>query len=255
MNNTEFANAALNVANNYKTLYVMGCFGAPMTAKNKSRYSTNHSYNAKPARTAMIQNASADTFGFDCAGLIKGILWGWAGTKNTNYGGAKYEANKVPDTNANGMIKYCTGVSADFSNIEIGELLWLTGHVGVYVGNGKVVEATPSWKNGVQVTDIHSRKWTKHGKLPWITYIKTTATVKPATPAPAPSVAYYPAYTGSSTSLNEIFKAIGVPTKYTGTYANRKPVAEANGIANYSGTYDQNVKLKTLAKQGKLKKV
>ena len=68
---------AVDIAQHYKTLYVMGCFGAPMTAANKKRYTQNHSYNKAAARVAMINAATADTFGFDCVNLIKGILWGW----------------------------------------------------------------------------------------------------------------------------------------------------------------------------------
>lgn len=79
-----------------------------------------------------------------------------------------------------------------------------------------------------------------------------TATPTPAAPAAS---AYYPAYTGTSTGIDAIFKAIGVPAQYRGTWDKRKPVAAANGISNYEGTSDQNIKLKTLAKQGKLKKV
>ena len=72
----QLAERCLDVAQNYKTLYVMGCFGAPMTAANKKRYTQNHSYNKQAARTKMINAASADTFGFDCVCLIKGLLWG-----------------------------------------------------------------------------------------------------------------------------------------------------------------------------------
>ena len=74
MKATEFVDKLVDVAKNYKTLYVMGCFGSPMTAANKRRYCDNHEYNRRPARTAMIQSATADTFGFDCVNLIKGIM-------------------------------------------------------------------------------------------------------------------------------------------------------------------------------------
>ena len=87
----ELATACLNVANNYKTLYVMGCFGAPMTDRNKERYTTNHDYNMKAARQKMINAASADTFGFDCVCLIKGLLWGWHGDTSHVYGGSDYK--------------------------------------------------------------------------------------------------------------------------------------------------------------------
>lgn len=76
MTNIESVNKLKNIAKNYKTLYVMGCFGAPMTAYNKKRYTQNNEYNRRPERTAMINAASADTFGFDCGCLIKGVLWG-----------------------------------------------------------------------------------------------------------------------------------------------------------------------------------
>ena len=105
MKATELVSKAIDIAKNYKTLYVMGCFGAPMTAANKKRYTTNHSYNKAAARVKMINAASEDTFGFDCVCLIKGILWGWNGDKNATYGGAKYASNNVPDLGADIMIK------------------------------------------------------------------------------------------------------------------------------------------------------
>ena len=104
MKNTELVAKAIDIAKNYKTLYVMGCFGAPLNTANKTRYCNNHAYNKKAARQAMIRNASADTFGFDCVNLIKAILWGWCGNKNATYGGAKYAINGVPDISADGMI-------------------------------------------------------------------------------------------------------------------------------------------------------
>ena len=82
---------AVDIAKNYKTLYVMGCFGAPLTGGNVSRYCTNHSYNKAPDRTAMIKaaaNQSPPVYGFDCVNLIKGILWGWNGNASKTYGGA-----------------------------------------------------------------------------------------------------------------------------------------------------------------------
>ena len=176
------------VAQNYKTLYVMGCFGAPMTASNKERYARNHSYNRQTVRTVMIKSATSDTFGFDCCGLIKGVLWGWAGNTSKTYGGASYATNGVPDISADQMITKCKDVSTDFSKIQIGELLWMSGHVGIYIGNGQAVECTPSWKNGVQITTVlniksgSGHKWTKHGKLPYVTYDSKTETVTPNTP-------------------------------------------------------------------------
>lgn len=180
----DLATACVDVAKNYKTLYVMGCFGAPMNEKNKTRYCKNHAYNKKTARTKMIQAATADTFGFDCVNLIKGLVWGWCGDTTKTYGGASYKSNNVPDKSANGMIKLCIDVTEDFSSIEVGEAVWMDGHIGVYIGDGLAVESTPAWKNCVQITAVHNigkksgykgRTWTSHGKLPFIEYPELVA--------------------------------------------------------------------------------
>lgn len=67
--------------------------------------------------------------------------------------------------------------------------------------------------------------------------------------------AYYPKYTGSSYGIDTVFAAIGVPASIRGNWKNRKTIASANGISNYTGTASQNTTLISLAKQGKLKKV
>ena len=192
MTASEFIKKLKDVATNYKTLYVMGCFGAPMTASNKTRYINHHSYNAQTSRVKYINAATADTFGFDCVNLIKGILWGWNGDKNKIYGGAKYKVNGVPDTSADGMIRLCNNVSTDFSNVQPGEAVWTNGHIGVYIGDGLAVECTPAWKNCVQITacnnpksGYNTRKWKKHGKLPYIQYDNNAGNVtKPDTDKP-----------------------------------------------------------------------
>lgn len=184
MKASEFVAKLKDIADNYKTLYVMGCFGAPMTAANKKRYVKHTEYNQQATRTKMINNASEDTFGFDCVCLIKGVLWGWTGDKSKTYGGAKYAVKGVPDIGADSMIKVCKDVSTDFSNIEIGEAVWTNGHIGVYIGDGLAIECTPAWKNKVQYTacntpktGYNTRKWKKHGKLPYIDYtVATTST-------------------------------------------------------------------------------
>lgn len=186
MNNQEFANKLIEIATKYKTLYVMGCFGQAMNDYGKNRYTQNHSYNKQASRTKHIMNATADTFGFDCVCLIKGVLWGWNGDTKGLYGGAKYASNGVPDIGADSIIKKCSNVSTDFTKIEIGELVHMKGHVGVYVGNGLAVECTPKWSNNVQLTacncDVagyNRRNWTSHGFLPYVEYLPTQPT-KPA---------------------------------------------------------------------------
>lgn len=192
MTNAELVAKLKNIAMNYKTLYVMGCFGAPMTNYNKKRYTQNNEYNRRPERTAMINAASDDTFGFDCSCLIKGVLWGWKGDKNAIYGGATYASNGVPDIGADQMIKVCKDVSTDFTKIDVGEAVWMKGHIGIYIGDGLAVECTPKWDNKVQITacnrnisGYNRRTWTKHGKLPYVKYEADNPT-----PIPKPAASF-----------------------------------------------------------------
>lgn len=66
--------------------------------------------------------------------------------------------------------------------------------------------------------------------------------------ASKPSVSYYPAF--NSNSIVDGLKKIGVDSGMS----NRKRIAAANGISNYTGTSSQNNTLCNLARQGKLKK-
>lgn len=99
----------------------------------------------------------------DCSGLIKGTLWGYP--YNGKYG------NIYPDVNANTiMSSYCYNQSSNFNNITRGEFVWMNGHIGVYIGNGKVCECSPKWENGIQITNLNDRNWKKHGFSKWLDY-------------------------------------------------------------------------------------
>ncbi len=181
--NIELVDKLKEIVTNHKTLYVMGCFGAPLKSEHKERYCNSYDYNKQPVRTAMIKAASPDTFGFDCVCLIKGVLWGWNGDKNKVYGGAVYQSNGVPDIDCDVMFDRCLNKSGNFSEIEIGEAVWFKGHIGVYIGDGLAVECTPAWDNCVQISAVqnigskngyNSRKWAMHGKLPYIVYEKSS---------------------------------------------------------------------------------
>jgi hypothetical protein len=235
MKASELVSKVVDIAKNKKTLYVMGCFGAPMTATNKQRYTKNHSYNKAPARTAMINAATADTFGFDCVNLIKGVLWGWTGDQNKSYGGAKYAVNGVPDIGADTMITKCKDASSSgWDKLDPGEVVWTNGHIGVYIGNGLAVECTPKWANKVQITavanmgsksDYNARRWKKHGHIPYVEYDTVTA----STPEPEP---IKPPTTGE-------IKAKGVAKSFNksvaGTYtvtASSLNIRDAAGVGN-----------------------
>lgn len=68
------------------------------------------------------------------------------------------------------------------------------------------------------------------------------------------SAQYYPKYSGDSYGIDTVFRTIGVPDKFVGSWAKRKPIASANGISNYKGAHGQNVELIALTKAGKLKR-
>lgn len=166
-----------------KTVYMLGTFGAPVTEAliaGKAKQLSDWYTAAKQAELRKL--IGKGYFAFDCVGLIKGILWGWTGT-TAAYGGAKYASNSVPDTNADGMISKCSEVSTDFRSIVPGEAVWMPGHIGVYIGGGKVAECTPKWNNNVQITaclnigsiaGLNGRKWVKYGKLPYLEYEENT---------------------------------------------------------------------------------
>ena len=220
MKASEFIEKLQDIVDNYKTLYVMGCFGAPLTGGNVSRYCTNHSYNKQAARTAMIKaaaNKNPPVYGFDCVCLIKGVLWGWCGDASKTYGGASYASGGVPDIGADTMITKCSGLSTDFSKIVPGEAVWLKGHIGVYIGGGKVIECSPAFKNCVQVTaclnigaisGLNGRRWTKHGKLPYITYDTAETATGGAGTATKPG--------GASNTSGGLAFAVGDVVQFTG---------------------------------------
>ena len=176
--------AVLNKALDQNTTYATGAFGASIGnfPAQLERYVKN-----TPELEPLIRSRAArpPCFAFDCVGLVKFCLWinpskpgEWLDPDKV-YGGAVYESNGVPDFGT-GIISKCKEVSIDFSKIEVGELLWMSGHVGVYVGDGYAIECTSAWDSKVQksvVTNIkkaasgeHGRKWSKHGKLPYVEY-------------------------------------------------------------------------------------
>ena len=184
----ELAAACVDVAKNYKTLYVKGCFGAPLTEANKRRWieREHYNYNNKQKRKDMINAATPDTFGFDCVNFIKALLWGWKGDSGHVYGGVTYQSNGVFDIGADEMFMECKEISADFSSIQVGEAVWMKGHIGVYIGDGLVAECSSKWENKVQITAVdnmgktdgyNSRTWEKHGKLPYVSYETDKKTV------------------------------------------------------------------------------
>ena len=66
---------------------------------------------------------------------------------------------------------------------------------------------------------------------------------------------FYPKYNGASKDIDVVLSSIGVNSKFYGNYKKRIPLADVNGIKNYTGNLSDNIKLLSLAKSGNLKKV
>lgn len=185
MNNLEFAEKLRTLVSE-KTAYLWGTFGAPLSeglirqkaAQYPKRYSAKR-------QEILRKKMPARPWAFDCVGLIKGVLWGWSGDLTKSFGGAKYESNGVPDVGATAMANRTVERSEDFDKITVGEAVFRSGHIGIYVGDGQVVEATLSEQyDGVVMTNLSDGGWTGHGKLPWITYEKETSPLPEAEKMP-----------------------------------------------------------------------
>lgn len=154
-------------------------------------------------------------------------------------------------------VKY-TAAAATPTVLFTGYVTASTLNVRSGAGTSYSILGTLSKGTSVAVTG-ESGGWYKfnyNGKTAYVSkkYISKTKTAS-NTGTAATSVQYYSKYIGSSTKIDNVLKAIGVPEKYRGNWSKRKPVAKKNGISTYIGTARQNTTLITLAKQGKLKKV
>ena len=107
----------------------------------------------------------------DCSGLIKGYCW-TSGPDAGFKGGSDYQSNGCEDCDVDTMESQCTNRHSltDTSTLVPGALLFNgAGHVGVYVGAGKIVEAR-SHILGVCLTDLKERMKANPAYPPMIRY-------------------------------------------------------------------------------------
>lgn len=145
---------------------------------SKSKQYPSHYTSSRAAKYK--QHIEAKEICADCVGMIKGYMWTnggdtvfeaiGTGTKIIN----KYQSNNCPDKSANGMFAYAKSQGMDWGTIDTlpeipGIAVRYDGHVGVYVGNGYVVEER-GFNYGCQKTKLKDRKWLHWYKLPFIIY-------------------------------------------------------------------------------------
>ena len=172
--------------------YWYGCFGQVSTtalySSKKRQYPSQYQWSCPKNQLNVRVH--------DCIGLIKGYLW-----SNTSTSTPKYNASQ--DVSANGMLEKCVSKGAISSMPDVpGILVFLPGHVGVYIGGGYVIEAK-GHAYGVVKTRLAGRGWKSWGKCPWITYESVTKPVAKPSTTNKPTTTNQPKYkVGSTYTLN-----------------------------------------------------
>lgn len=146
--------------------YWYGCFGQisspSLLAEKRRQYPSR--YTATDFKNQFGTNV------FDCAGLPKGFLMAEEKDGKVDPSqNVKYDSRY--DYSANGMIAQCKEQGEYSSMPEIkGLVVWKSGHMGVYVGGGIIIEAKGHAYGVVRTPKVGGTKWQKWGKLPWIEY-------------------------------------------------------------------------------------
>ena len=144
--------------------YVWGTYGQTLTPEllqyKLTQYPDGVGKYAAFIRTNWLGKHTAD-----CVGLIKGYGWLSTDTMAIDYG-----THGMPDIGANEMFYNATRRGGIETMPDTpGLAVWKTGHIGVYIGNGEVVEAMGT-KYGVVKTQLEGRGWTHWLEVPGIEY-------------------------------------------------------------------------------------
>jgi len=103
----------------------------------------------------------------DCVGLIKG--YGWYDSAS---GEIVVGSNGMTDVSANGMFEAAAVKGTIDTLPEVpGLAVWHEGHIGIYIGNGEVIEAMNT-ERGMTRTELAGRSWTHWLQIPYISYIE-----------------------------------------------------------------------------------
>lgn len=100
----------------------------------------------------------------DCVGMIKAYYW------TDDAGKVRYRYLDRVDTSADGMLRNAT-VKGGISTMpdRPGIFVHYPGHIGIYIGNGEVIESR-GVVYGVVKTKRTSRPWGSWGEVPYVDY-------------------------------------------------------------------------------------
>ena len=130
----------------------------------------------------------------DCGGLIKGAIF----CDGAIDAAPKY--NKKYDVDSDTMLNQCSESGSISSIPEIeGALVFKKGHVGVYIGGGKVVEAR-GHRYGVIESNLGDMPWTNWGKHKDIEYIVENKAETPQIDVPTEKTTNYTVEAGDTLS-------------------------------------------------------
>ena len=144
--------------------YVWGTFGYVMTPSFLDVKAAQYPTGVGDKRE-MIESLWMGRRTTDCCGLIKS--YGWYDSETQSI---VYASHGMPDVAANQMY-YAATESGPIDTIpEIpGLAVWQDGHIGVYIGNGEVIEAAGT-DIGVIKTQLGNRTFTHWLKVAYIDY-------------------------------------------------------------------------------------
>lgn len=187
----------------------------------------------------------------DCVGLIKGYRWSDTPTSAPVY-------NSSQDVSVGGLFKQCSKTGS-ISTIpdQPGVCVFMSNmsHVGVYIGDGCVIEAR-GHAYGVVKTKLSSRGWGKWGKPSWLTYdtdsgSPTTTTTATATTTDEPVESYGKALTVNVHQVQIGHEGPEVKTVQRILYA--RGIKGSDGkVLTVDGSFGANTKAATITLQKQL---
>lgn len=143
--------------------YIYGTYGQILTERLLLDRASTYPSRIGPERVKYAREHYIGKRVSDCEGMIKNYLWADSPDTAPTY-------NASQDLSANGAFQAAT-VKGKIDTIpEVpGICVRYSGHVGVYIGNGEVVEER-GFNYGCVKTRLKDRAWTDWFEHPWIDY-------------------------------------------------------------------------------------